>query len=76
MFRHCREDFIRKLLFNIYLIDDKYVHSNVCNKDGDTCQNFGRGLLEQNVHVMLPSKAFLFWTVLLECIIHLQNILQ
>ena len=26
------------------------------------------GLLEQNVHVMLPSKAFQFWTVLLECI--------
>ena len=32
----------------------------ICNKDGDTCQKLG----EQNMHVMLPSKAFQFWTVL------------
>ena len=46
----------------------------------DTCQNFGRGLLEQNVHAMLPSNLdcfirvyLLIMNVLLECIIHLQN---
>ena len=34
--------------------------------------NFG-GLPEQHVHVMLPSKAFQFWTVLLECIYIILN---